>query len=322
MGRNNAFKNRMKKMSQLAAEAKKQRTLEAIASLATQRTEVEVIEVEDDEDNGSLSSNTPLSILWDKKAEATLKKYRRELGYSSRHIRRLNKINRDAAKGTLAITAFFKPLVETVVQEKPVDANKEFRRKAEKALSELEQFTFPKINRKSEQQQLGVAEMAKYECLYHYLYAIVKAGMKKVEASEYAGQVVFKSNTTQYRTRKIRRNAEEYFENGKINIGSQGKHSKRVSVLDDEDIKRKVLEWFNLQPRAKRSIIGIKKQLEEVILPECIASNSLAEEVEVGGEKVDQLSEDCIRRKLISWGYSFKHLGKLLKAFIKNVFND
>jgi hypothetical protein len=72
----------------------------------------------------------------------------------------------------------------------------------------------------------------------------MELGLKKVTASKLACDWVFKQNSTIYKARKIREYVQEYLQSNSITRGAQGKHSKRVSVLDDEDIKKKVVEWF------------------------------------------------------------------------------
>lgn len=178
-------------------------------------------------------------------------------------------------------------------------------------LERLGSFAIPEPNRNSEQHKLGVSELAKYEGVYHYLYMIEHCKCNKTEASRIASEIVYKHKATIYKARKIKEYAKEYLLSGSITKNAQGAHSKRVSVLDDEDIKHQILEWFRNQPKAKRSIAALQKQLTEVILPKKIEADQLCDEIEVEGGSVPQLSADSIRRRLISWGFNFKYLGKL-----------
>lgn len=255
-----ARKNRMKMLSHMAAAKRKANAeIRNRQAVEVEGSEIEAPEVQEVDNPEAI--NMMSSLSWNKKAEDSLKRYSRGLEYSARHIRRLNKKSKEAAKGTLAITSFFKPTMpieEVISQEEKSDAKEEFMLKAKKALSELMDFSLPIVNAKSKQQQLGVAEFSKYEGVFHYLCAIVNGNMKKMEASKHATFLIHKNKTSDHKARNIRRHTKEYLENGGvIALGTQGKHSKRVSVLDDADIKRKVIEWFRSVPRAKRSVPGV-----------------------------------------------------------------
>jgi hypothetical protein len=72
-----------------------------------------------------------------------------------------------------------------------------------------------------------------------------------------------------------------------------------------------LLQFFiysTFKTKQKKSIIGLQKPLKEVILPEAFDSNSLNDEVQVDGSIIQPLSDTCLRRKLISWGFHFQHL--------------
>ncbi|OAD70636.1 hypothetical protein PHYBLDRAFT_69527 [Phycomyces blakesleeanus NRRL 1555(-)] len=231
---------------------------------------------------------------------------------------------REAAKGSARVDSFFLPIANSSSAETEigldeesdsadeVESKEEFKSRVKDAIIDLSKFAVPVISSTSEQQKLGVAEMGKYEGAYHYLYALINTDMKKMAASKFASDIVYKQKSTWYRARKIRQHAKEYLETRRISLGAQGKHAKRVSVLDDEDIKQQILEWFRSQPRAKRSIAGLSVHLKEVILPKAIGSSLLSDELEIEGSAIKPLSTDCLRRKLISWGFHFKHLGKVV----------
>lgn len=68
----------------------------------------------------------------------------------------------------------------------------------------------------------------------------------------------------------IRKYAEEYIKSGCISLSAQGKHSKISSVLDDNDVKRKMIEWFRSVPKFQRNIQGLRNELRTVILPASI----------------------------------------------------
>lgn len=131
-----------------------------------------------------------------------------------------------------------------------------------------------------------------------------------MQSSRAAAKLVYKEKATEYRAEVIREYAKEYLSTGSISLGAHGKHSKRVSVLDDNDIKMKAVKWFRSQPKAKRSIPALVKHLREEILPQAVGDDTLSEERLVDGSAVSQLSAESVRRKLIFWGFAFKRLGK------------
>jgi peptidyl-tRNA hydrolase len=62
----------------------------------------------------------------------------------------------------------------------------------------------------------------------------------KGKASQEAANAIYQeksiSSSHSYRSRMIRRWAEEFASNGSIKVSIQGKHSKRLSILADEDV--------------------------------------------------------------------------------------
>lgn len=179
------------------------------------------------------------------------------------------------------------------------------------AINKLGSFATPVFNAKSEQQMLGHAEMSKYEAIFLYFTFRVEEEMNKMDASAVASFFIHKSKTTTYKARKIRDNADEYLLTDSITKNAQGKHSKRVSVLDDEDIKKKIIQWFSSQPMPKRNIGMLQEHLKTVILPKTVENDTLNDETEVEGAVVKPLSDDCLRRKLISWGFHFQRRGNI-----------
>lgn len=76
-------------------------------------------------------------------------------------------------------------------------------------------------------------ERSKYQAVKYYFRLI--EGKKKMVASETAAKYYWHGKTITYRSRMIRLYAKTYLETGKIVESTQGKHSKRTSVLDDND---------------------------------------------------------------------------------------
>lgn len=334
MGRKSAKSLKMAKLSKLAAEKRSSRN-ETRNAVALHLEQVNGSGAEVDIVIPETQSQESIIVSWNKKAEDAIRKYSRSGSFSARHIRRLKKKSRDNARGTRSIKDWLTaPTISStssgnldmeelssddeVLEGTTVNASdNETTETMQAALEELGSFATPVPNAKSVQQTLGHYQMVKYEGVYHYLSFRVSLNLKKMEASRLASDLVYKQKSTIYKARKIRDYAAEYLERRLIAPGSQGKHSKRVSVLDDEDLKRKILHWFRSQPKAKRSIALLKNQLTEVILPQAIESNTLNSELLADrNEVINPLSDDCLRRKLISWGFHFQRLGTFCPSFI------
>lgn len=234
------------------------------------------------------------------------KLYSRGLQYSDRYQRKLNQKNREMAKGSAKISSYFFSQTQPVVEEIQVESELD---KIKAAYQKLSADLGPVIDARSNQQKSGTYEYAKYRAVHHYLGLRIQ-GIKLMEASMIAAKACWYDKATTYRSRVIRRYAKEYISTGVIMRGFQGKHSKRVSVLDDNDIKRKVIEWFLSVPKFQRNIAGIQNQLRTVILPSLIESDTLNDDVYVDGVVKNPLSDECIRKKLIEWGFEFQRVGK------------
>ena len=76
------------------------------------------------------------------------------------------------------------------------------------------------------------------------------------------------------------------------------------------DIKEKTLEWFRSVPKFQRNIPTLQNELRTVILPAAIENHTLNVEVDDSGAITNPLSIECIRNKLIQWGFRFKRVGK------------
>ncbi|KAI9273535.1 hypothetical protein EDC94DRAFT_690459 [Helicostylum pulchrum] len=80
----------------------------------------------------------------------------------------------------------------------------------------------------------------------------------------------------------------------------------------NNDIKEKVLEWFRSVPKFQRNIPTLQNELRTVILPAAIENHTLNVEVDDSGAITNPLSIECIKNKLIQWGFHFKRVGKVI----------
>lgn len=261
------------------------------------------------------------------KDEAT--KYRRGLDLSDRQKRRKVQQNKEKAKGSMKLSSFFGPKSSDLSMQEadpleedefPIEEGFSVQDIAavpvvsevdqmKKAIESLSLELVPQINRKTKQQIEGTYETIKRSAVYDYLTLRLE-GSNKTEASSVAAKRFWFEKATKYRSNMIIKYANEYMEKGTIAESAQGKHSKRVSVLDDNDIKRKVIEWFRSIPRSLRCIPLLQAHLKNVILPESIDRDDLNIELDSNNVATKPLSSECIRRKLIEWGFDFKCLSK------------
>jgi hypothetical protein len=232
--------------------------------------------------------------------------FSRGLMYSARHQRKLKQKNREMASGSAKISSYFSSVETVVMEEPPVESELE---KLKTAYDMLSSELTPRASSSNILEKSNY-ERSKYQAVHVYLDLRIK-GVKKMKASETAAKAFWYNKSTSYRSKIIRKYAKNYLESGKIAESAQGKHSKRVSVLDDNDIKRKVIEWFRSVPKFRRNIRGIQNELRTVILPSAIENNRLNLELDDSGAIINPLSVECIRQKLIQWGFSFKRVGKL-----------
>ena len=157
---------------------------------------------------------------------------------------------------------------------------------------------------------MGTYELVRYLAVQQY-FELRLLNKKKMVASDAAAAQFWKAKQTSYRSRMIRRDAREFLLSGSIIKNRQGKHAKRSSVLDDNDIKEKIIEWFRSVPQFQRNLQSLRNHLKNVILPGCVGSSTLSNEVDESGVSTKPLLITCLRKKMIEWGFNFKRLGML-----------
>jgi len=218
--------------------------------------------------------------------QAKAKFYRRGATYSVGHAYKKAKINKAKAKGCMKLDGFFGIVAP---EAEPVEEEPSQLEKIREVMGKLEEITNPAINVNSPQQKMGVYELVRYQAVQQY-FELRLLKKKKMEASMQSATLFWKTKTTTYRSRMVRRDAEEFLLSGSIIKNRQGKHAKRSSVLDDNDIKEKAIEWFRSVPHFQRNLQSLRNQLKNVILPECVGSSTLSDEVDESGVSTQPLS--------------------------------
>ncbi|CAG8804948.1 25474_t:CDS:2, partial [Gigaspora margarita] len=75
---------------------------------------------------------------------------------------------------------------------------------------------------------------------------------------------------TEYMSHCIRGWLKDFLEHGTLPRHQQGKHTKRESLLDDEDLKLAACTWLRSIPPKDRSPLALKKELETNIFPKLL----------------------------------------------------
>jgi len=90
---------------------------------------------------------------------------------------------------------------------------------------------------------------------------------------------------------------------GEIPKFKQGKHRKRLSLLDDEDLKTSIAKWIKTLKPSERKIEDIEHHINEVILPQKIGLPG-------------SISKRTIYRYLKLWGFTWKESGQQVIEYI------
>ncbi|CAG8616986.1 16706_t:CDS:2, partial [Cetraspora pellucida] len=130
-------------------------------------------------------------------------------------------------------------------------------------------------------------EVQRLTSIFHY-FRLLLDGEKKIKASEKIADAIWKDiRNTEYMSRCIRGWAKDFLEQGTLPSHQQGKHAKRESLLDDEDLKL----------AAYRSPLSLKKELETNIFPKLL------------GVPIT-ISETTTRKFMHLWGFHKKTIGQ------------
>jgi hypothetical protein len=117
-------------------------------------------------------------------------------------------------------------------------------------------------------------------------------GKKKMEASEHVARYICNKQTS-YMSRCVRAWAGTFLKTGVFPEHRQGEHSKRLSLLGDEDIKEKARQWLRSSKPEKRDPIALKAHLEEDVLP-------------ARSGTVMSVSVRTVQRHMHEWGYGYR----------------
>lgn len=99
-------------------------------------------------------------------------------------------------------------------------------------------------------------------------FRLLMDGEKKIKASEKIADTFWKGiRNTEYMAHCLRGWAKAFLDQGSLPSHRQGKHAKRESLLDDEDLKLVACTWLRFTLPKDRSPLALKKELESSIFP-------------------------------------------------------
>lgn len=154
------------------------------------------------------------------------------------------------------------------------------------------QFVVPKMNQSHDMNMMSDYQRQKYRAVHSYLMKRIH-GVKKIKASQQAANEIFILPSTYYRPYAIRFWAKEFIQHGTIPIHQQGKHAKRVSFLDHEDIQLAARNWFITTKPEKRSIQELATRINTIIIPQALG---------VPGN----ISMSVLRNYMHEWGFMYR----------------
>lgn len=122
------------------------------------------------------------------------------------------------------------------------------------------------MNASSANEVIELYQHARLKSIYEYFLKRLN-GIKKLETATGAVNSVWIDLFKVYRPKAIIRRSKEYLRSGSLSRHKQGVHTKRMSFLDDTNVKVKLLSWLRLQKPEHRSIAHVQRYLQEDLVP-------------------------------------------------------
>ncbi|OAD68002.1 hypothetical protein PHYBLDRAFT_151085 [Phycomyces blakesleeanus NRRL 1555(-)] len=117
------------------------------------------------------------------------------------------------------------------------------------AYEKISEMIKPPGSSDSELGKFALFEVSKHIVVKDYFRRLFN-NCKKIEASEKAAEIFW--------TKPSKYHAEA------------GKHAKRSSIIDDEDLKKKAIVWLRAQKAERQTVVDLKKYLDEMLFPSCL----------------------------------------------------
>ncbi|KAG2191293.1 hypothetical protein INT47_005117 [Mucor saturninus] len=164
---------------------------------------------------------------------------------------------------------------------------------------QLQDLLKPIMNKSQENSKVLVYNFVRYSSINCYFIRRLE-GMNKGQASRNAARQFWHDNNVAYRAMTIIKWSNEFLQERKLSDHCQGVHSKRKSFLNDSDVKMMILEEMRKTKPAERSLVVIKKFIDDVVVPSFlgVANRSVA--------------ETTISKYLYEWGYAYRKNKKMI----------
>ncbi|KAG2206290.1 hypothetical protein INT47_007304 [Mucor saturninus] len=164
---------------------------------------------------------------------------------------------------------------------------------------QLQDLLKPIMNKSHENSKVLVYNFVRYSSINYYFIRRPE-GMNKDQASRNAAKQFWHDNNVAYRAMTIIKWSNEFLQERKLSDHCQGVHSKRKSFLNDSDVKMMILEEMRKTKPAERSLVVIKKFIDDVVVPSFlgVANRSVA--------------ETTISKYLYEWGYAYRKNKKMI----------
>ncbi|EIE88582.1 hypothetical protein RO3G_13293 [Rhizopus delemar RA 99-880] len=224
-------------------------------------------------------------------------KRNRPLSYSkisrSTHWRREKEAKSVNDKGKLESFGFvfIAPVVEA---SSPILSKNEIQLlRIQEMLPKLQMYVKPVMNSKDKENTIERYSFMQYSSIYTYFIKRIE-GIPITLASREAARIHWADNNVAYRAMTIVKWAKEYLSQGVLSRHRQGVHSKRKSFLNDADIKEMVLEEIRRMKPAERSLVTIKRFIDEVVIPSKL------------GVIMQPIPESTLSNYLHEWDYVYR----------------
>lgn len=186
------------------------------------------------------------------------------------------------------------------VQQKPVPEKKEMKISAREKeitlirekLGDLQKYVSPVMNKQKEGNKRDTYNNARYLSVKYYFMKRLE-GVHKGEAAKAAAILYWPDNSEPYRAATIIKWVKEFLDQGKLSDHQQGAHVKRSSLLSDSDVKLMILEKIKQMPPAERSLVVLKKYIDEEAVPSVLGVKSC-------------IPISTIANYMVEWGYSYR----------------
>ena len=216
---------------------------------------------------------------------------------NSERTQRRKEHDAKAAVGSASIVTFFSEPPESPKKRQKLDQPESPKKTDLGESIQKIRFEIRHVG-KSEQSNEGVLayEHLRLSTLHQYFIAL-QGGRGKMETSLELAESVWGKGP--YMATCIRQWADEFLQIGELSRHMQGRFSK-PSLLQDEDVRIKCVEWLRAQKPEERGPKSLKAFVEKEILP---------------GLQRESISEETCRKCLWDWNFRFA-------AHIKDVYFD